>query len=259
MAHPQQLLFFQILNELFIHNQRPEISILEIGSYDVSGSIRQFFKGYDYTGCDLIEGPGVDIVCSGHNLNLPTDAYDITLSSECFEHNPHWVETFQNMHRMTKPGGLVAFTCASRGRVEHGTERTTLKNSVSPGTAAIGWNYYKNLNQSDFEKSLQLGSLFTSWFFYYMPTSCDLYFCGQKHGSPIFNFDESKLSARMPEIMAIPTHHGISMPKLIAMKIHSLPIVVMSYLLDDPTYQNWRIRYLNLIRPLVRAIKRIFR
>lgn len=36
--------------------------------------------------------------------------YDITISCNCFEHNPYWRETFLNMHRMTKEGGL----CLSR-------------------------------------------------------------------------------------------------------------------------------------------------
>jgi SAM-dependent methyltransferase len=259
MAHPQQLMFVSILDELFIQENKSKIRVLEIGSYDVSGTVRQFFNGCDYTGCDLIEGPGVDVVSSGHDLNLPTDSYDITLSSECFEHNPYWVETFQNMHRMTKPGGLVMFTCASRGRVEHGTERTTIEKSMSPGTAAIGWNYYRNLNQSDFEKKITFGDLFDQWFFHYMPTSCDLYFCGRKHGSSIFDFDKKKIASRVRDIKAIPVHQGISKPKIILMKIHGLPILIMSYLVDDMTFQNWRIKYLDGIRPLTNLMKKIVR
>ena len=259
MAHPQQLMFFSILDELFIQKDKSKIRVLEIGSYDVSGTVRQFFNECDYTGCDLVEGPGVDVVSSGHNLNLPADSFDLTLSSECFEHNPYWVETFQNMHRMTKPGGLVVFTCASRGRVEHGTERTTDGKSMSPGTAAIGWNYYRNLNQIDFEKNIELGNFFDQWFFCYMPTSCDLYFCGQKHGPQIFNFNKGKLASSMSQIKAIPIYQGISKPKIILMKCHSLPILIMSYLLDDMTFQNWRIKYLNWIRPFTKIIKRIMR
>ncbi len=51
------------------------------------------------------EGPGVDVVSSGHALDFPDETFDVTLSCECFEHNPYWLETFRNMHRMTKAGG----------------------------------------------------------------------------------------------------------------------------------------------------------
>jgi SAM-dependent methyltransferase len=256
MAHAQQLMFFSIISQQVVKKKKG-VKVLEVGSYDVTGSVRQFFEGVDYTGCDLIAGPGVDVVSSGHDLAHATNSYEITLSSECFEHNPYWLETFQNMWRMTKPGGLVVMTCASRGRAEHGTERTTDLVSVSPGTSAIGWNYYKNLNQSDFEKNIDLKSLFDKYFFYYMPTSSDLYFCGQKLGDAIFDLNISNLKSRMAEIKAIPSYQNISKVKLILMKVHSFPILIMSYLLDDVSFQNWRINYLRAFRPFTKLIKKI--
>ena len=260
MAHPQQLMFFSIIDELIVQQKKKDqLKILEIGSYDVSGTVRQFFCDCDYLGCDLTEGPGVDVVSSGHKLSLPSDSFDITLSSECFEHNPYWLETFQNMIRMTKPGGIVIFTCASRGREEHGTERTTVGRNVSPGTSAIGWNYYNNLNQIDFERKLTMSNFFEKTFFYYMSTSCDLYFCGQKKGIQIFDFNVKKLLSRMRDIRAIPVHQGISKSKIILIKLHSLPIVILSYILNDKDFQNWRIKYLNAIRPITKIIKRILK
>jgi hypothetical protein len=44
----------------------------------------------------LVEGPGVDIVASGHEVNLASDSFAVTISAECFEHNPLWRETFAN-------------------------------------------------------------------------------------------------------------------------------------------------------------------
>lgn len=257
MAHPQQLMFFSIINEM-LGKKKNGMNVLEIGSYDITGSVRQFFNDCEYTGCDLTEGPGVDLVCSGHDLNFPENSYGITLSSECFEHNPYWTETFMNMYRMTKPGGLVLITCASTGRAEHGTERTTDKISVSPGTSAIGWDYYKNLTKRDFKKNLKLDTLFDKYFIYYMPTSCDLYFCGQKKGSPIFNFDKDALLARMAEIKSIPIYQNISSARYLLLKLHSFPIWFMSKVLDDITFQNARIRYLNSVRPLKVIINKIF-
>ena len=39
--------------------------ILEIGSYEVNGSLRKYFLNSNYLGIDLIEGPGVDKVLDG--------------------------------------------------------------------------------------------------------------------------------------------------------------------------------------------------
>ena len=74
-----------------------------------------------------------------------------------------WRETFVNMHRMTRPGGIVAFTCASRGRLEHGTTRT--RPFDSPASLAIGWDYYRNLNREDFE-ALPLATMFEDHAFF---------------------------------------------------------------------------------------------
>ena len=79
--------------------------IIEIGSYDVNGSVRQFFEKSFYGGVDLTVGPGVDIVCEGDKVDHPDNTYDIAISCECFEHNPQWLETLENMYRMTRDGG----------------------------------------------------------------------------------------------------------------------------------------------------------
>lgn len=57
----------------------------------------------------------------GHEVDHDNSAYDVTISVECFEHDPHWRETFSNMVRMTRPGGLAAFRHTSRGRPARGT------------------------------------------------------------------------------------------------------------------------------------------
>jgi len=183
MAHHNQLMFIAIASRHLRENWAGA-KILEIGAHDVNGSIRPFFDGSDYTGVDLSEGKGVDLVSSGHELRFPDASFDLTVSCECFEHNPEWGATFTNMCRMTKPGGIVMFTCASTGRLEHGTIRTTPKSS--PGTQAIGWDYYKNLKKSDFKK-FNLGSIFESFAFFCNDVSKDLCFIGKKHACDGYN------------------------------------------------------------------------
>lgn len=179
MAHFQQLHFVQVTSA-HLAERWDGRAILEIGSHDVNGSIRPMFAGGRYTGVDLSPGAGVDLVGAGHELTLADGSFDLAVSCECFEHNPYWVETFRNMHRMTKAGGAVVITCAARGRIEHGTDRT--KPEESPGTQAVGWHYYRNLNRVDFERRLDLDLMFESHAFFRNDVSKDLYFVGKKGG-----------------------------------------------------------------------------
>ncbi len=125
MAHAQQLQFVRLVSEHLAADYSGK-RVLEVGSYDVNGSIRQLFRGSSYVGVDLLAGPGVDLVCDGHRLDHADDSYDLTLSCESFEHNPQWRETFLNMHRMTKPGGIVLFTLC-----HHRTPGTRHRSHVS--------------------------------------------------------------------------------------------------------------------------------
>mgnify|MGYP000004499322 CR=1 FL=1 len=189
MAHPQQISYVKTIAQ-HLSKDFTGVKVLEIGSYNVNGSIRECFPGSTYTGVDLTEGPGVDLVADGHAIDHPADSYDIALSCECFEHNPYWLETFLNMYRMAKPGGFVVFTCATRGRLEHGTRRTSPK--ASPGTQDVGWDYYLNLEAKDFEKRIVFDELFSSYVFIVNKKSRDLYFVGKKNGdSIVLKFDKN--------------------------------------------------------------------
>ncbi len=186
MAHPQQIKFMQLVKKYFLDERHsPSLGkrhILEIGSYDVNGSIRSFLEDEhtEYVGVDLCEGKGVDMVCYGHALNLPDERFDVALSCECFEHDSHWASTFKNMCRMTKAGGVIAFTCASLGRVEHGTVRSNAEHS--PGTQFMGLDYYKNLSKEDFYSETDIHSIFSEHYFFFEESSYDLYFVGVKKG-----------------------------------------------------------------------------
>jgi SAM-dependent methyltransferase len=223
MSHSEQLGFFAAVadaDKTFIAGAK----VLEIGSYDVNGSVRQSFASAGrYVGVDLQEGPGVDLVGFGHEIDHPDGSYDITLSAECFEHDPYWQETFTNMARMTRPGGLVAFSCASRGRLEHGTTRTD--NALSPGTQAVGLDYYLNLTAADFE-DLPLGSMFSAWRFWYLPTHFDLYFAGLRAGG---------VGATLPEDAAVQRLRCF-MPR--TEWVFRLPMMGLARLVGESRYQS---------------------
>jgi SAM-dependent methyltransferase len=169
--------------------------VLEIGSYDVNGSVRRIFgEAGDYVGIDLHEGPGVDRVGFGHEVADPDGSFDVAISGECFEHDPHWAETLANMARLVRPGGLVAFSCASRGRPEHGTSRTD--RTLSPGTQSVGLDYYRNLTEADVS-ALPLSDWFDDHAFWYVDTNFDLYFVGVRAAEPE-GADASSPRAQLP-------------------------------------------------------------
>jgi len=174
MSHPEQMNFVRFIKDKFpdfFNNKK----VIEIGSLNINGTIRKFFKDCEYLGVDIGEGKCVDLVCEGQKLDHPDNYYDVSASCECFEHNPYWLETFINMHRMTKNNGLVFFTCATTGRKEHGTKRSSKK--YSPLTT---WEYYKNLTSNDFELNLDLKTMFNFYEFETNKNRPDLYFYGFK-------------------------------------------------------------------------------
>jgi len=173
--HPAAETFFQSVKSTlpqFFEN----VSVLDFGSYDVNGSLRPLFTSSKYIGVDLIPGPGVTLVGDCSEISFK-EFFDVGLSSECFEHNPQWLGSFQNLTRHTKPTGLVLFSCAATNRPKHGTKETNP--SDSPGTQAVGWNYYRNLCFEDF-CFLAGDEEFSSYRLYENPIACDLYFVGMR-------------------------------------------------------------------------------
>jgi SAM-dependent methyltransferase len=239
MSHPEQMEFFAAVASAN-RNLIPGAAILEVGSYDVNGGIRQLFYGAKrYVGVDLCEGPGVDVVAYGHELDHPADSYDIALSGECFEHDAHWRSTFLNMVRLVRPGGLVAFSCASRGRLEHGTARTDPRSS--PGTDARGSNYYRNLEERDF-RELEIDHMFSRSQFWYLSGHFDLLFVGIKKGGSDqcrAQLPDGAEIARLNKLMSLPY------------KAVTLPLRGLSKVMPDSRYQNLA---LPLTRPLAPAV-----
>ena len=235
MSHPEQLGFVSavvVSNPLLISGGR----ILEIGSYNVNGSVRTLLNtSGEYIGVDLKEGPGVDAISYGHEVAYDDAYFDVTLSGECFEHDPYWRETFMNMVRMTRPGGLVVFTCASGGRLEHGTSRTDRMDS--PGTQARGLDYYRNLSEKDFEATIHLNELFLQYRFWYMPTSFDLYFVGVRTGDstkvarPIGQLPDPRIVAQLRSLMPFRN------------RVFTFPLRVLAFIISERRFQSVAVPY----------------
>jgi SAM-dependent methyltransferase len=185
MAHPEQAEFFNRVRASYpaaFERSR----VLEVGSLDINGSVRDMFRECEYVGVDLQLGPGVDLACQGQLVEFASGHFDTAISAECMEHNPFWRETIANMLRMTRPGGLVLISCATTGRLEHGTTRTNP--DASPFTSAQNWDYYRNLTAGDLENALNLPGWLADWGSWTNFITRDLYFVGLRHddaGQPV--------------------------------------------------------------------------
>ena len=165
-----------ILGEYF-KNKR----VLDVGSGDINGNNQFLFENCEYNGNDVITGPNVTIVSKTKDLPFEDNSFDTIISTECFEHDPEYKESFIKIYSMLKPGGLFCFTCASTGRPEHGTRRTSPMDSYGTiGNLLDMIDYYKNLTEIDVNDVLNFNDLFSSYDTYYNAESNDLYFVGIK-------------------------------------------------------------------------------
>lgn len=102
--------------------------VFEAGSLDINGTPRPYFKGAKYIGLDWRKGPGVDIVSLMHEYQGHKDgSFDLVISTEMLEHDPHWIESVRNMCRLVRKGGSLLITCAGPGRHEHDVETSPEK------------------------------------------------------------------------------------------------------------------------------------
>lgn len=158
--------------------------VLDVGSGDINGNNQFLFENCIYNGNDVFNAPNVTIVSRTKNLLFEDNYFDTIISTECFEHDPDYKESLLKIYKMLKPNGLFCFTCASTGRHEHGTRRTSPGCSYGTiGNISDMIDYYKNLTVLDINEVLDLNNLFSSWDTYYQTDSKDLYFVGIKKGT----------------------------------------------------------------------------
>jgi SAM-dependent methyltransferase len=167
--------FFSIVLEFFPSHFQG--SVLDIGSLDINGGPHSLLSSREYIGVDLGEGKNVDVVARGETLAFESGRFDVAMSSECFEHNPAWRATLNNMVRMIRPGGLVVFTCATTGRSEHGTSRSGDSGYSAPLAVAVGQEHYRNVTPRQVRAALAGDTLHES-FTVVNKASADLLFAG---------------------------------------------------------------------------------
>ena len=117
---------------------QPPTSVVEIGSKDINGSVRDLFHGAAYTGLDLAPARGVDVVADGATWRPPTPV-DLVVSCEVLEHTKAARAIVANAYRMLKPGGVVILTMATDPRPPH--------SAIDGGGLRLG-EYYRNVSEA---------------------------------------------------------------------------------------------------------------
>lgn len=96
--------------------------VLEVGSYDVNGTPRPLFSQCGtYTGTDMRDGPGVDLVANNYDLlaTFGPDMFDAVLCLECLEHDRMFWDTVEQMRAMVRIGGYLVITTPANGFPYH--------------------------------------------------------------------------------------------------------------------------------------------
>ena len=94
----------------------PGTRVVEVGSLDINGTVRQFFTArgvVDYVGIDKVPGRGVDVVgFAAHVLDrLPAQSVDVVLYLNTLEHDPEFWFTLQAIGGVLRRGGHLV-VCA---------------------------------------------------------------------------------------------------------------------------------------------------
>lgn len=91
-------------------------TVVEIGSQNVNGSLRDICKPKNYIGLDYTPGKGVDIVLEDeYHFPLDSESINVVVTSSCFEHAEMFWLTFLEGLRILKPGGHFYINAPSRG------------------------------------------------------------------------------------------------------------------------------------------------
>lgn len=90
---------------------KADLSIADIGAYDVNGCVRPLFSrdGWTYTGFDVTPGPNVDVVLASEYdwSNVPSHSFDVVVSLNTVEHVRQPWKWMREVARICKPGGLI--------------------------------------------------------------------------------------------------------------------------------------------------------
>ena len=80
--------------------------VVEFGSFNINGTVRDVFKCDHYIGVDWLAGPCVDVVSLAHEVNFDYQ-FDTVISASMLEHDPYWEQSLAKMISVMKDDGIL--------------------------------------------------------------------------------------------------------------------------------------------------------
>jgi hypothetical protein len=116
--HGANLLFWQ-----YVHSKYGEYfkgKILEVGSYDICGSMKPIFvdESTEYIGVDWRAGPNVDVVSLAHEMSF-SSKFGAVISASMLEHDPFWEKSIASMIKYVDENGILVLTWGSALNLPH--------------------------------------------------------------------------------------------------------------------------------------------
>ena len=88
--------------------------IYEFGAWQSQGDgfsdLRPFFRGKKYVGCDIRQGPGVDLIMDLHDTGLPCESVGTLLLLEVMEHVQSPLGAMAEGYRILKSNGVLVMS-----------------------------------------------------------------------------------------------------------------------------------------------------
>jgi hypothetical protein len=140
--------------------------VLEIGSYNVNGTVRPLFDASVYIGVDLRPGPSVDVVVDGAEYESE-ELFDAVVCCETLEHAKNAKDIVYNAYNLLKRRGYFIATMAGPDRAPHSND----------GRPDLGDEFYRNVSPDLLKKWTKK---FKDVALYEFPERGDLYVIAQK-------------------------------------------------------------------------------
>lgn len=116
--HPTAMAHAQKFAEVYLAGRA--VSVVEIGSQNINGTLRDVITGTPYTGVDTCAANGVDIVLDDfYTLPFEEDSVDVVVCSSTFEHTQLFWVMFLEILRILKPNGLFYVNAPANGGGVH--------------------------------------------------------------------------------------------------------------------------------------------
>lgn len=96
--------------------------VIEFGSININGSVREFFETTNYIGVDWRVGKDVNLVSIAHEVDFEPESFDAVVSASMLEHDPHWKKSLCKMVELMKQDGVLFLSWGSALNTVHNVD-----------------------------------------------------------------------------------------------------------------------------------------